>query len=296
MLLTPGSAFAYNPYTPDFTVTTQSGFSSEQTATVHPYGEIGFSFNTGGAKGCASSYLCLDLAINNATQTAGPSVVGVQSSRMVSAGFDIPGKLAGGVYLNSPPSFAGMQFSSYIANTYTAGIYDKSPQNPLNSRPGAFDTLNQSSPLPPFQSFDLCPGISSTCLSQGAPNSGLANGESTIVRVQFSYDGTTSVQDIINAFQAYYSVGVDTVNSHVAGRWKALDFCENVGGVIRCVTGESDKIGMGVDNPEPPIDPESVPGPLPILGAVSAFGYSRRLRLRLSLRRRSQISVVELKR
>jgi hypothetical protein len=113
-LLIASAAPVSAAYTPDFFVPLD-GYSTESDPTFqHPIGELGFYFFNGG--GCASTMLCLDLSIKNATDTALANTTGVQSSRMVSAGFDIPGVWDGTQFLPAPPGFGGLKFTSPTTN------------------------------------------------------------------------------------------------------------------------------------------------------------------------------------
>lgn len=274
-------------YTPTFSVPL-NGFSTNDDPSdpdydpnfQHPIGELGFFFFQGGD--CATDRICLDLAIQNATATAPAGQTGVQSSRMVSAGFDVPGLWDGSQFLDSPPAFGGLSLANpatdYISNPSGYG------SDPLNTRPGAFTQLEVNGNIPGLASFDLCPGISD-CLSGGSPNTGLANGESTIVRFLFSYDTSdpaVTPSSVADAFLTYYQ---DVDGRHTGGRWKAITYtyCVSDSDPSSCtvVTDASDKIAGGP--PQPPGPPEDkVPGPLPLMGAAAAFGFSRRLRHRIA--------------
>ena len=268
-------------YSPDFVVPLD-GYSTNTDPTFqHPIGELGFSFISGGVNSCTLTMLCLDLSIKNATATAPANTTGVQSSRMVSAGFDVPGLWDGTQFLPSPPSFGGLKFTNPAANFISnPSVY---AGDDLNGRPGAFSQLDVNGDIPGLATFDLCPGISD-CLSQGSPNSGLANGESTIVRFMFDYDGTTPVSDISNAFFTYYE---DVDARHTGGRWKAINYtyCVPDSDPLSCtvVEGASDKIAGGPPtDPNVPPEGDQVPGPLPLMGAATAFGFSRKLRHRIA--------------
>lgn len=264
-------------YTPQFQLDLSADFFSSETDPdfQHPSGQLSFAFYDLQANACPVDKTCLDLAVSNTTPTADANTTGVQSSRMVSAGFDIPGlfDLGSGTYTPPPPAFAGLQLVAYIPNT-GASPGDLYAANPLNNRPGAFANLEVNAALPPLPDFDLCPGISN-CLSSGSPNSGLANGDSTIVRLVFSSDGT-SASSIADAFASYYE---DVAARHTAGRWKAIDYCRAPGD---CVEGASDKLAGGPPDPLSPPEDTPVPAPIPLLGAAMAFRSTRRLRQRLA--------------
>ncbi|MCS5700132.1 hypothetical protein NZK32_13900 [Cyanobium sp. FGCU-52] len=105
----PASAF-----TPDFIVPL-NGYSTNTDPTFqHPIGELGFLFFEGGE--CTMGMICLDLSIKNATATAPPNTTGVQSSRMVSAGFDLPGVWDGTQFQPYPPGFGGLTFTNPATN------------------------------------------------------------------------------------------------------------------------------------------------------------------------------------
>lgn len=266
----PASAF-----TPDFIVPL-NGYSTNTDPTFqHPIGELGFLFFEGGE--CTMGMICLDLSIKNATATAPPNTTGVQSSRMVSAGFDLPGVWDGTQFQPYPPGFGGLTFTNPATNFISDPAAYAS--DPLNTRPGAFDQLSINGDIPGLATFDLCPGISD-CLSDGSPNAGLANGEATIVRFLFGADGSATAADVSQAFLAYYA---DLDARHTGGRWKALNYtyCPEDGSECLVVEGASDKIAGGPPETPGPTE-DQVPGPLPLLGAATAFGFSRKLRQRIA--------------
>jgi hypothetical protein len=99
----------------------------------------------------------------------------------------------------------------------------------------------------------------------------------------FDYDVTTSVSDISNAFFTYYE---DVNARHTGGRWKALNYtyCPDSNPLnCKVVKGSSDKIAGGpLTDPNAPTEGTQVPGPLPLMGAATAFAFSRKLRHRIA--------------
>jgi len=250
-----------------------NGGSSTETDVPHPTGRLGFAFFGDEDNDCDTDKICLDLSVGNTTQTANVGAYGIQSSRMVSAGFDVPGY--------PPPGFGGLSFIGkdfgFISNPLVYTI-----DQVYNSSQGVFTDLDVTGTgLPGLTTLDLCAGAVNTCQSGGSPQEGLANGESTVVRLIFDYDQSTSVGDIADAFYTFYRDGVSEM--HTAGRWQAIKYCLQNG---ECPDEEgSDKISGGTpDGPNPPGPrEEEVPGPLPLMGAVAAFGFSRRLRHRIAV-------------
>jgi hypothetical protein len=78
------------------------------------------------------------------------------------------------------------------------------------------------------------------------------------------------------------------------------DFGFNTSGLIGAWTltgtGGGDTINFCVANPGSPCgaSPSAVPGPLPLFGAAAAFGFSRRLRRRVSLSRSASPSATSI--
>lgn len=142
----------------------------------------------------------------------------------------------------------------------------------------SFDAVVTNGSLPPFGSFAICvTSANPDCLASGSPNSGLSNGQSFTPAGSFSLSsaslsGATAFRD---AF-----VGMFTTNQYnpFIARFKAIQ-----GG-----NGGSDKLTGVICNDNgscegpPPAPGDSVPGPLSIVGAPAAFGYSRKLRKRLN--------------
>ena len=275
-------------YAPDFTINlnTDTGLSSETTIGLHPTGELGFAFFGPGEKSCVSG-ICLDLSVLNSTVAPETGISGVLSSKMISAGFNLPS--IAGLAVN------GITSVQYVADTLNTLPPLYSPCGPANDcRPGAFSNLVYngviSGPASGQVTFDLCPTSQTGCQSGGKPV-GLNNGEFTIARFLIPYTGTLSAAEIASEFFDFFSYPVgqkpDSFDGYnIIGRWQAVD-CQvcSSGGNCETVRGGSDKITGG--NPvviEPPIDPETqVPGPLPILGAASAWVFSRRLRRRVQV-------------
>ncbi|MCP9933786.1 cistern family PEP-CTERM protein [Cyanobium sp. Candia 9D4] len=141
-----------------------------------------------------------------------------------------------------------------------------------------FDAVVTDGTLPPLGSFAICvTAANPDCLASGSPNDGLANGASATPAGTFSLSSTTLVGS--TAFRdAFVSLFENATFNPFAARFKAI-----AGG-----RGGSDKLtgvlcteANGCLPPPPPAPGDSVPGPLPVLGAAAAFGFSRRLRYRI---------------
>ena len=80
------------------------------------------------------------------------------------------------------------------------------------------------------------------------------------------------VHAVSDAFNNFFSEPTTGVN--IAARFQGVNYVRN--GVSK--TEGSDKVTGGGSTPAPG---DTVPGPVPLLGAAAAFGYSRKLRRRL---------------
>ena len=129
--------------------------------------------------------------------------------------------------------------------------------------------------------FDLCTRVTggSNC-SGGNPQAGLTRGQQASAPITFNFtDSQTNrtEQQLANDFANLYALtGGTTPSYQIAGRFQQVSNCT----VSPCAG--SDKVGgaTGVNPPQGPTD--AVPGPIPLFGAAAAFGYSRRLRRRIS--------------
>lgn len=132
--------------------------------------------------------------------------------------------------------------------------------------------------LPPLGSFDVC------IITTGANCTGAGNGAGPLQPNNFA-----DVSFRINSATAASTLAVSNLVSQfilanqsapapyaVATRWQGIapdGGSDKVPGYI-CVQGNC--------TPPPSAPGDEVPGPLPLLGAAAAFGYSRKLRRRLN--------------
>ncbi|MCP9858749.1 MULTISPECIES: hypothetical protein [unclassified Cyanobium] len=192
------------------------------------------------------------LSLNNLSTT---------SSKLVSTGFNLP---------TNPPTVSDI---SYVSDSFVAS----DPKWNIVTN-GMLDNTT----------FDICASINppSDCDASGSPADGLANGDSTTVGT-FTFSSTndplTTATQYRDAFVALFNDTGAPDGTPSAGqfpgnffmRWKDIPIGEG----SDKVWATSIRTGGGV--PQTPGD--EVPGPLPLLGAAAAFGYSRKLRRRMKV-------------
>ncbi|MCP9930879.1 hypothetical protein KBY82_08785 [Cyanobium sp. AMD-g] len=118
----------------------------------------------------------------------------------------------------------------------------------------------------------------------GNPQAGLADGESAKVRFTLasnlaSVDSaeavTKSFFDLFNTWNPDPNAPKDKDNgAQVALRFQQVTTTDGI-------SGQSEKVGGRPGNP-PEAPGDDVPGPLPVLGVATAFGFSRKLRRRIT--------------
>lgn len=116
----------------------------------------------------------------------------------------------------------------------------------------------------------------------GQPTDGLADGQST--RVQFKLASNLSSIDTADKvaksfFDLFSTWTPDPTANDAKGAQVALRFQQVT--TSNGTSGASDKIG-GRPRKPPNAPGDPVPGPLPVLGAATAFAFSRRLRRRIA--------------
>lgn len=166
--------------------------------------------------------------------------------------------------------------------------------NPLNS-PFTNVEVGKDAKIGSLGTFDIC-AISKdggNCNGAGSANDGLPSSPSssnrTAVQFTFAYrpnsGSANPVPDVSAAFQEFIKTSKDPA---VAMRWQSV-----TGSVI----GTSDKVGGTICTPGTPYctppgggPGDEVPGPVPLLGAAAAFGYSRRIRRRITAGSRNSSS------
>jgi hypothetical protein len=135
-----------------------------------------------------------------------------------------------------------------------------------------WNTLQPGGSLPSLPEFDVCQSISSDCTASGSPNAGLDSGDSALV-TRFTLSGLGATASLSDYRAAFVAQGP----SSFAMRLKGIDDPQIPGPDTE---GSDTLTGYLIKTPgQAPGD--AVPGPVPILGAAAAFGYSRRLRQRL---------------
>lgn len=127
----------------------------------------------------------------------------------------------------------------------------------------------------------------------GFGGSAALTGASAVSGISTGFSGST----LLFAIQPGYIDGASIISSATFDGQSLAGLGFNTPGLIGTwtLTGTLDTINVCVGVPGSPCGaPPAVPGPLPLLGAAAAFGYSRRLRRRVSLSRSTVQSVTSI--
>ncbi len=194
-------------------------------------------------KGTGNEYT-LDLGITNTTPTPG-----LPTGTLVGFAFNLPGE-------STNPD--GIEIKGYdsLTSSFTKSFYDAQLQ-------------------PYSSSFSFC-GHSTgngNCTG-GNPTAGLADGASANVRFELASNIPTidTAEEVASSFYNLFSSWTPSASQNspqVVLRFQQVN------------PGGSDKVG-GIPKKPPQAPPDKVPGPVPILGAATAFAFSRRLRRRIT--------------
>ena len=253
-----------------FDVMFDSSIPGTSTKSTGVKGKMTFNFT----KNNGNEYT-LDLDVFNTSP-----VVGNPSGTLVGFAFNVPGK-------NNTPSDIKLltynPLNSNFGDVYGATA-NGSEANVANNSVLLIDPNAQPAPLEPYGSFTFCARDSaSNC--NGGKAWGLADGQSTKVRFTLasnlaSVDTTEEVtQSFYNLFNSW-NPATNPKSPQVALRFQKVTTSSGQ-------SGESEKVGGLPKPPEAPGD--TVPGPLPALGAATAFAFSRKLRRRISLSRKNAV-------
>ena len=215
-------------------------------------------FNFTKAPGSGNNYI-LDLDITNTTPTPGRPALpttGNPNGNLVGFGFNVPGKD------NNLDDISIVSYDS-LGSVFVKDLRDAN--------------------FAPFGDFSFCSRNSgNNCVGGQADGNGLIDGESAKVRFNLasnvaSVDTAEEVASVFYKLFGTWNPESQPNSPQVALRFQQVDYVTKDGKVI---IGSSDKVG---GTPQPPRSPnDTVPGPVPILGAASAFAFSRRLRRRIS--------------
>ncbi len=138
--------------------------------------------------------------------------------------------------------------------------------------------------LSPFGSFDACASTDDgECDASGAANLGLAIGSPSKDVAIFTLKSGNAPLTTATAYRdAFVKMFKAPTKSGGAGEFDGNYFMRFKG--LEGTNGGSDKIwatGISTGGGGGQAPGDAVPGPLPVLGAAAAFGYSRKLRQRL---------------
>ncbi len=256
----PANAFT------SFDVIFDSSIPFTSTESTGVTGKMTFSF-TKNSPDPSDNVYTLDLGIFNT------SPVGVNpTGTLVGFGLNVPGTSSepGVKLLSYNPLGSGFGDVFGATNNTKATVGDNST---LVFTPDA----NIGNPgFEPFKNITFCARDSgNNCVGGKADQTGLADGESTSVRFTLAAlsPDLTSSTEVANSFYKLFSTWVPSLatenDTQVALRFQQVngDGSEKVGGIPK-------------KPPEAPGD--TVPGPLPVLGAATAFAFSRKLRRRIA--------------
>lgn len=250
-----------------FDVIFDSGIAGTSYYNTGVKGKMSFDFRKDPGNG--NTYT-LDLGVTNTPPSSGPS-----SGTLVGFAFNEPLRGNGSEaisLLSYNPLSSG--YGRVFGNT-NRGIRVE----PLQS----LDISNlRTASYAPFSNFDFCARMSSRSGCHGASGSkGIAGGSS--VKVQFSLKSNdVSITTADQVAERFYSL----FNSFVPGdRWSKAQIALRFQNV-KNANGKTERGGEKVTGAAvwriPNEGPTNeVPGPLPVLGAAAAFGWSRKIRRRM---------------
>lgn len=247
-------AWAVDPF---FTVTFGPDQSTEATGVR---AAATFSFVDAG------SFVDMTITLSNLTGTT-PPPLGSQptASEFVALAFQLPSNIS--------TVDLGAGANADLGYTPSSGsLFDIAVAN------ADFSPFDSTAPRPPLDPYSLCitAGNDNGCTGGGNPGDGLNN-------ATLGYSAGTfrlSAADVSGALafrQAFFNfyqplippTGDPAYIGPIAARFKAIE-----------PGGRSDKLLAGtIGGGQAPGD--EVPGPVPLLGAAAAFGYSRKLRRRI---------------
>jgi len=270
LLVGAAPAMAFTTFDVDFSAANKK--TSWQGTGVS--GKMTFSFTKLEPLDDADNRYTLDLSIKNTTPT------GINPTGTLTAfAFNVPGTA-------SSPDFKLLTYEPIDSDF--GDVYGAS-RNGNERNVNNFDTLTfprrmpRRAPFDPFGSFTFCARDSgSSCHGGSSTNvDGLKDGESTAVKFTLASNKSSinSASLVAQSFFELFSRPSFTKDGDFKNAQVALRF-QNVT-TTSGAKGKSDKVaGVPTSPPQGPGD--EVPGPLPVLGAASAFAFSRRLRRRIA--------------
>lgn len=158
-------------------------------------------------------------------------------------------------------------------------IFSKDNELPLSG--------SSTAPYAPFANFDFCARKSSTsgCHGQSGSN-GIAGGDSENVEFRLKSNDsniTTAAQvaeSFYNLFHQYTPTGNNWSDAQIALRFQKVMVTNSKGKLIEAKSGEK-VTGIARWRVVDQGPMEEVPGPLPVMGGIAAFGWSRKIRRRI---------------
>ncbi len=236
-------------------------------------GKMTFSFTKLNPFDAADNRYMLDLNIKNT------SPVGVNPTGTLTAfAFNVPGP-------TSSPDFKLLTYnplSSNFGDVYGASTTLREV-NVNNNQDLLFPTTGTPirAAYAPFGSFTFCARDTGNNCHGGSQNgTGLRDGESAAVRFTLASNKSTinSASLVAQSFFDLFNSRTFTKDGDFKNAQVALRF-QNVT-TSSGVKNKSDKVA-GVPRKPPQGPGDEVPGPLPVLGAATAFAFSRKLRRRI---------------
>lgn len=262
-------AMAFTSFDVDFSAANKKT-SAEATGVS---GKMTFSFIKLDPTNAADNRYTLDLNIQNTSPVSGNP-----SGTLTAFAFNVPGT-------TSSPDFKLLTYNPLASNfgdvwgASTSGA----ERNVSNNQILNFPTATPSrAAYAPFGSFTFCARDTGNSCHGGSQNgTGLTDGQSALVRFTLASNkssinsATLVAQSFFDLFNSRtFTNDGDFKNAQVALRFQNVTTTSGA-------RGKSDKVaGVPRKPPRSPGDP--VPGPLPVLGAATAFAFSRRLRRRIT--------------
>ena len=246
-----------------FGVNFDSSLPNTSTESTGVSGMMTFAFTKNSTNPTDNTYT-LDLTIANTSPG-----VGNPSGTLVGYGF------------NTDPAIKLLTYNPLNSNfgDVFGATSNRSKANVANNTDLSIDPNSPPARFSPFGSFSFCARDTGRRNCIGGPSNGLADGQTTAVRFTLS-STESSIDTAEEVAQSFYNLfsswnpATDPNAPEVALRFQNVTTSAGAG-------GQSEKVG-GL--PKPPQGPTDVPGPLPILGAATAFGFSRKLRRRIGAR------------
>ena len=260
-----------------FDVVFDSGIAGTSFYNTGVKGRMSFDFRKDPGNG--NTYT-LDLGITNTSPASGP-----RSGTLVGFAFNEPLRDNGSEaisLLSYNPLDSG--FGRVFGGVNNATSNQRSRGVRVNEDAWLAITGSATAPYAPFSNFDFCARMrSSNGCHGGSGSTGIGGGNT--VNVQFklkSNDASIATADQVA--ERFYNL----FNSFEPGdRWSKAQIALRFQNVKKA-NGKTESGGEKVTvaafwriPDEGPTDP--VPGPLPILGAATAFGWSRKLRRRIRI-------------